>query len=339
MPQTGYSNVNKWVGMAIGADATPSIYLPVSKITPKVNQNEYNPKERRGKLNQSFTLLKEYITHTVDLTLDARAGLGLEHLLYAALGVKTSAQQATTTAYKHTLTEDPLTRPVLTLWDGIDTGNAAIKPLKYTNSLLNSLTLSAKSGGELQVQASFNTDPPNDDTTAPTKTFAPAPKPLLFNDMNFQIANVGSAVVQDPTMTSFEVDIKNTITEKQIGDMSLFPGVRIPTDYVVSGKGTKLFQNRDLLHEWFGDLLDTGVKDTYIWKNAQVDFTGPKIVDTYYQKLSLYFPYLIISAPTMTDGDIVEYDFNWKTIENGATPGVDDMLMKAEVTSALTAIA
>ena len=52
--------------------------------------------------------------------MDARCGAGLEHLLYAALGAKTSTVQGATTAHKHVITESPLTRPVLTLYDGFD---------------------------------------------------------------------------------------------------------------------------------------------------------------------------------------------------------------------------
>jgi hypothetical protein len=335
---TGYPNTTRWCGLGIGADVTPSIFLPVSKLSPKPNVSKYQPKERRGKLNQSYAEFKQYITNTVDLTLDGRCGAGLEHLLYAALGAKTSTVQGATAAYKHVITEAQ-TRPVLTLYDGFDASDLAATPMKYTDAILNSLSLAAKSGGELQVSASFNTTPVSLNATAPTKTWPAATTPLLFNDMDFQMANAGSAVVVDPNTTDFSCDIKTTVTEKQIGNKSIFPGVRAPTGYTVSGKGSRIFDNKSMLQEWLGSLTATAMQDTFIWKNAQVDFTGPLIASTYNQKLSLFFPYLVLSEVDLTDDDIVEYSYTWETIENGSTPGVNDMLMKAEVTSALTAIA
>jgi hypothetical protein len=333
-----YTDKVEWFGLGIGGDVDPSIFLPVGELKPSDDTKEYSPKEKRGKLNAKYVSKKTYSTVKIDLKGDMRLDGLLEYLMFAALGTKTSLQQGGTAAYLHTITENNV-KPLLTLWKGYTTSDGTIVPKKFANAMLETLGLDIKSEGEGSLSASFKADTVDIDTTAKTPAYASDPVPFVFPEMDYKIADFGSTPVAATNMTEFSLDIKNTITEKQTSNKSIFPSVRVCSGYEVSGKAGMTFENYNILKEWLGGLTKTSMTPDYVWKNAVVDFTGPLIESTYYYKTSLTIPYFKVNDYSDPEGDLLEYNYGWEAYEKGSIPGTNDFLMKADLTSKLLAIA
>lgn len=341
MPDPVYFADNQeWLGLGIGGNAAPTVFLPTGDISTSPDIKEYAPDQHRGKLNVKFgRARKTGASVKVTAKGDGRLDGLLEYLLYAALGAKsTPAQQGSTTAYKHVFTEAN-TRPYLTLWRGIMEDGSILTPEKYTNALNSSLQLSNQSEAELQVNAEFACDTIDLSGADQTPTYSVDSIPFVFPDIDIKLADYGTTAAADTMFTSFEVDIATTITEKQIANQNIFPGVRAPTGYTVNGKFTRIFDNQNMLKEWMGGLANTQITDTYVLKNSTVTWNGPTIADTYRYQLGLTFPAWYIKDSEDPSGDLLEYNCNWETTEMGLSTGVDDMLMKAEVISKLQAIA
>lgn len=326
----------EWIGMGIGADVTPSIFLPVGSLKPSFDEKSYSPEERRGKLNQKYVSNKTYITAKLDLESDMRLDGLLEYMLYAALGTKVTAQQGSTAAYQHTITENNI-KPKLTFWKGFK--DSGLAPRKFCNAMLETLNVDIKSEGEGSLKASFKCDTPNINTVDQTLVYASDPVPHVFPEMDYKIADFGTTPVAATNMTQFSLDIKNTITEKQTSNKSIFPAARVCTGYEVSGKASQTFENDNLLKEWLGGLTETAMTNKYVWKNAQVEFTGPLIASTYYYKTALTIPYFKMSDYSDPEGDLLEFNYGWEAFEKGSTPGTNDFLMKAVLMSKLVSIA
>jgi hypothetical protein len=328
----------EWIGIGIGADAVPSLFLPVGKLKSSYENKDYTPEEHRGKLNTKFVSKKIFSSVKLDLSGDMRLDGLLEYLLYLGLGAKATAQQGATAAYQHTITEDPLqSRPKCTLWKGYTAADST--PQKFANALLETLGIDIKSQGEGSLTATFKADTVDIDTSAQTPTYASDPVPHTFNEMDYRVEDFGTTPVADTSITEFSMDLKNEITELQTANQSIFPSVRQCTGYEVSGKAAQQFENLNLLKEWLGGLSQTSMGSDYVWKNSQVSFTGPLIESTYYYRTILTFPYWKLTDYSDPEGDILQYNYGWEAYEKGETPGTDDMLMKAVLTSKLTAIA
>jgi len=333
-----YTDKVEWFGLGIGPDADPSIFLPVGELKPSDDTKEYTPNEKRGKLNMKYVSKKTFSTVKLDLKGDMRLDGLLEYLLYAALGSKATVQQGATAAYEHTITENNV-KPSLTLWKGYTTGDGTIVPKKYGNALLETLGLDIKSEGEGSLSASFKADTVDIDTTAKTPVYASDPVPFVFPELDYSIADFGTTPAPITNVTEFSLDIKNTITEKQTNDNSIFPAVRVCSGYEVSGKAGMTFENYNLLKEWLGGLTKTSMSPDFVWKNAVIGFVGPLIESTYYYQTLLTIPYFKVNDYSDPEGDLLEYNYGWEAYEKGSMPGTNDFLMKAVLQSKLVAIA
>jgi hypothetical protein len=332
-----YSGAPAYCGIGIGANVTPTVYIPYETVNPKTDMTEITPKEHRGRLNTSYNTVRTYADGKFDLKGVAYPEMGLEHLLFAALGTKNSTQLGATVAYEHTITEHQSTRPVITAYTGLNTTDATILPEKFANGALEKLSLSIKDKEELKVDASFIGTAIDLDTAKQTATYATNPIPFVFPQLSFKTdVYGGTGVSADTRLTEFQVDITNNYATQQIANGSMTYGERIPTEYSVSGKCTLVFDGLTEYKKWYGAANATSPQTIPYFQNMQVGLLGKNIESTHNYQLLMNFPKVQWTDLDFNrDDDIVKYSFSWVGLEDNVT----NKVMDAKVVSRLTAIA
>ena len=213
------------MGMQTALDVwkDPTIFIPFTTFQP---DNGITDTQLTGHTGKRSTDILEYRDKVLPkATLDSAAWpeAGLEHILTAALGDCSSTQQASTAAYKHTITEDP-TPVYLSLidWAGPNITDA---PMAYKNCLIDTVKLDYKEG-LIDCNTTFFTSPVDLSKTAPaaeTVSYTQS-KPFVFKNFIASLGGYGTFTFASTDVTTST----NTITEPQ-HNMNTGDGIKFTT--------------------------------------------------------------------------------------------------------------
>jgi hypothetical protein len=305
----------------------------VESCDPKTTLKEYIAPEKRGKRAKNFTSVRTGSESRLSVKMDAFPEMGIEHLLYLALGSKGSAIQGAGPAYKHTLTRNDYL-PTASFWKNYETVDAGLLPEVYTSCMCDSLSMSIKEEDALKISADFICNPIDISQTDKTPSYTPATQPWVWPQLTFKWNDYPGAVAAETRCTNFDLDIKNGVKTKYTADGKLYPGIMLATDFEVTAKLGIAFEDRALEKKWLGASNATTPQTTQVLQNIEIGLQGPLIASTYYYQYTIKLPKVLISDLDVGSGEPAEYGYSLTALDD-PTNGT----MSAEITSKLVSIA
>ena len=241
---------------------------------------------------------------------------GLETLLYHAIGAKTSAQQGTTTAYKHTLSlAKALPSPGLSIEVERD-----IRAFFYEGCKINQITFTQEPNAYLRVALDL-LGRNETDGAATTPTF---PKDLPIHQPQFAFTIDGTAIA----VNRFDLTINNNLEQRpKLGDAA-------PKEIIRNGA-------REVSGSFEADFEDTAQYAKFI-ENASIGlvaaWTGAAIASTYKYEMKLSMPkcYYEGQTPQVGGRGPITVPFTFMAMEQ--TRAAQDEL-EVELTNTAAAIA
>jgi hypothetical protein len=341
-----YSGKAGWAGLGIeatpGTQVDPSVYIPYEDIGTKDEDTIVIPTENRGTFDNAYHVVRTAADGQVSLKCDAFPEMGLEHLLYGLFGAKSTATTATN-AYTHTFTQAN-TAPTFSVHSGLTTADAgAAKPIPrvYNYAMVDGFKLDFKEKETVKLDATLESASVNLDTTPATPTYASNnPRPFVFPDLTFKIADFGSSATQDPYVQTLSLDFKKGVQKEWIANGSLGAGVMVPSIFELSGKFSKIFTDMQYYKDFLGAGSPTAFSRTLLYKNVSFELTGDEIPSsspsTNYAMTITIPKCLITTNDVKWSGDgVVKNDLDFRAVYDTVTSKTASMT----VTSGLSSIA
>jgi hypothetical protein len=341
-----YSGKAGWAGIGIeatpGTQVDPSVFIPYEDLSTKDDDTIVIPKENRGTFDNAYHVVRTAADGQVSLKFDAFPEMGLEHLMYGLFGAKSTASGGTS-VYTHSFTQAN-TVPTFSVHSGLttsDTGATKPIPRVYNYGMVDEVKLDFKEKDTVKVDATIESASVELDTTPATPTYASNnPRPFVFPDLVFKIADFGSSAVQDSYVQTLSLDFKKGVQKEWIANGSLGAGVMVPSIFELTGKFSKIFTDMQYYKDFLGAGSPTKFERTLLYKNVSFELTGDTIESsspTTSYSMSITIPKCLITTNDVkwTGDGMVKNDLDFRAVYDT----VSGKTASATIVSGLTSIA